>query len=151
MPPCLWLWLAQTFCFTAYLFTRLLGKNNAEKIKSMSMYKSMACSHSREMLRWYSSYPLAKLLWCITCSTKRLSNLSRIVTNRFSQTQQCNYDKGGQSYMFWPRFEAIFRLFVVEQLIKFLHIDVSLLWDPKQRYRIIKIHEFTKSVYGAAC
>jgi hypothetical protein len=53
--------------------------------------------------------------------------------------------------MFRPQFEAIFRLFVVEQFIKFLHMDVSVLWDPKQRYRVIKVHEFTKSVYGTAC
>jgi hypothetical protein len=46
--------------------------------------------------------------------------------------------------MFRPGFEAIFRPFVVEQLIKFLHMDVSVLWDPKQLYRIIEIHEFTK-------
>jgi hypothetical protein len=39
------------------------------------------------------------------------------VTNWFSQTQQCNYGKGGQGYMFRPRFEAIFRPFVLEQLI----------------------------------
>jgi hypothetical protein len=32
------------------------------------------------------------------------------------------YDKGGQGYMFRPRFEAIFRPFVVEQLIKYLHM-----------------------------
>jgi hypothetical protein len=32
------------------------------------------------------------------------------------------YDKGGQGYMFRPRFEAIFRPFVVEKLIKFLHM-----------------------------
>jgi hypothetical protein len=72
---------------------------------------------------------------------------SFVVTNWFSQTQQSNYDKGGQGYMFRSRFEVIFRLFVVEQLIKFLHTDVSVLWDPKQLYRVIKIHEFTKSVY----
>jgi hypothetical protein len=53
--------------------------------------------------------------------------------------------------MFRPRFEAIFRLFVVEQFIKFLHMDVRVLWDPKQLYRVIKIHEFTKSVQVTAC
>jgi hypothetical protein len=74
-----------------------------------------------------------------------------IVTNWFSQTQQYNYDKGGQGYMFRPLFEAIFRLFVVEQFIKFLHMDVSVLWDSKQLYMVIKIHEFTKPVYGTAC
>jgi hypothetical protein len=74
-----------------------------------------------------------------------------LVTNWFSQTQQCNYDKGGQGYMFQPPFEAIFRPFVVEQLIKFLHMDVSVLWDPKELYRVIKIHEFTKTVYCVAC
>jgi hypothetical protein len=74
-----------------------------------------------------------------------------IATNWFSQTQKCNYDKGGQGYMFRPRCEAIFRPFVVEQLIKFLQMDVSVLWDPKQLYRVIEIHEFTKTVYGTAC
>jgi hypothetical protein len=74
-----------------------------------------------------------------------------VVTNCFSQTLQYNYDKGDQGYMFRPRFEAIFRTFVVEQLIEFLHMDVSMLWDPKQLYRVIKIHEFAKSVYGTAC
>jgi hypothetical protein len=71
--------------------------------------------------------------------------------NWFNQTQQCNYDKVGQGYMFRPRFEAVFRPFVVEQSIKFLHVDVSLLWDPKELYRVIKVHEFTKSVYATAC
>jgi hypothetical protein len=38
--------------------------------------------------------------------------------------------------MFRPRFEAILRPFIVEQLIKFLHMDVSMLWDPKQLYGV---------------
>jgi hypothetical protein len=71
---------------------------------------------------------------------KTLGIMAMIVTNWFSQTQQCNYDKGGQGYMFRPQFEATFRPFVVEQLIKFLHMGVSVLWDPKQLYRVIKTY-----------
>jgi hypothetical protein len=43
-------------------------------------------------------------------------------------------------YMFWPQFEAIFRPFVVEQLIKFTYEMLAcygMLWDPMQVYRVI--------------
>jgi hypothetical protein len=53
-----------------------------------------------------------------------------LVTNWFSQTQQCNNDKGGQGYMFRPRFEAIFRSFVVTSICKNLINCSTTRWPP---------------------
>jgi hypothetical protein len=53
-------------------------------------------------------------------------------------------------YMFRPRFEAIFRPFDVEQLIKFTYETLAcygMLWDPIQLYRVIKIYINPQNLY----
>jgi hypothetical protein len=54
-------------------------------------------------------------------------------------------------YMFRPRFEAIFRRFVVEQLIKITYEMLACYGIPYGFTELLQIHKSTKSVYGMAC
>jgi hypothetical protein len=54
-------------------------------------------------------------------------------------------------YMFRPRFEAIFRPFVAEQLIKITYEMLACYGIPYSFTELIQIHRSTKSVYGMAC
>jgi hypothetical protein len=147
--------LLPVICVIIDSFWRLILKHTsshtvASDLMPVLLLKQLSLIKRHQLM--YNSFCIACelcnktfLIWSI------LLCVVTIVTDWFSQMQQCNYDKGGQGYMFRPQFETIFGPFVLEQLIKFLHKGVSVFCDPKQLYKVIKIHEFTKSVYVMAC